>query len=260
MKSYRLALIGKDVGYTKSPSVHKAIAQAIGVDIDFEVYDVGFAELDETVKRLFDGCDGFFVTKPFKTEIKRFLNAVDTECGVNFVRCSDRMGFNTDGTGFLLALDRNFPDWDANVKSALVLGAGGASMSVTEALLNRKKSVYVLNRTLMHAVKLCNTFNAELYYNQPAELIVNATTVGLKGDDVLTTLCILPDGFDYAVDLIYEPSETPFLRRCKRTGAKTLNGKDMLVYQAIVGDQILMNNETNVQTVFDNVMQILNGK
>ncbi|MCM1368136.1 MAG: shikimate dehydrogenase [Roseburia sp.] len=252
---YKSALLGRDISYTRSPEIHSAIAGVLGITIDFRVADVPYDRLDTAVAGLLSDCDGFFITKPYKQDIKRYLDRTETRCGVNFVRCGDKTGFNTDGAGFMRALERAFGG-AAEINSVLVLGSGGAAYSVAEALVNAGKRVFVLNRTLMHSAKLCAALGAEMYVNQPAELIVNCTSAGLHGEDVLNELCVMPD-FEYAYDLIYSPPETPFLRRCKASGAKTCNGRDMLVYQAIEGDRILTGKDFDVQSVFEAVNRSL---
>ncbi len=252
----KCALIGCDIGYTRSPEVHRAIAAALGEEIAFDVIDVANDGLGAAVGRLLDEYDGFFVTKPYKNDVKKYLSSVDTRCGVNLVRCADRSGHNTDGVGFIRALDRAFDDWRDRVNGALVLGAGGAAYSVAESLLAAGKRVYVLNRTMLNAAKLTLALGAELYVNQPAELVVNCTSLGLHGEDVLTGLCVPPQ-FDYAFDLIYSPPETPFLKRCAAAGARIANGRDMLAYQAIEGDLLLLNRQADVNGVFEKVDCIL---
>lgn len=254
---FKLALLGRDIAYTRSPSVHGAIAKAMGVDIDFKVVDATYDELGAAVRRLIDECDGFFVTKPYKTDIKRYLNDVETRCGVNLVRCSDKRGFNTDGVGFVRALDKSMSGWRDKVNGALVLGAGGAAYSVAEALAGAGKRVYVLNRTVVNAAKLCSTVGAELYVNQPAQLVVNCTSVGSNGEDVLSKLCVLPE-FDYAFDLIYS-TETPFLRRCRNGGATVCDGRDMLIYQAIEGDKILLGKDIDTESLYEKVLDAAGG-
>ncbi len=231
------ALLGCDISYTLSPSVHAEIAKALNVEMSFDVIDVPIDRLDGAVKKLLGGYDCFYVTKPYKTDVIKYMAELKTNVGVNFVMTRGAVGYNTDGMGFISALDYRFGDWRKDVSSALVLGAGGAAYAVTEALLRAGKKVYVLNRTVMHAAKLCRRLGAELYLNQPAEMIINCTSAGLHGEDVLTGLCILPE-FDYAYDLIYSPEVTPFLRRMKKAGANTANGREMLVFQAIEGDKI----------------------
>ncbi len=103
----------------------------------------------------------------------------------------------------------------------------------------------------MNAAKLCNALGAEIYLNQPAEMIVNCTSLGLKGEDALAGLCVLPD-FEYAYDLIYSGGRTPFLNRCEQAGAKVSDGMDMLVFQAIEGDKILIG-DIDVGKVFEQV-------
>ncbi len=254
---YKLALLGMDIGYTKSPEVHRAISEVAGIDIDFSVCDVAYDRLGQEIARLERETDGFFVTKPYKTEVKRYIRSCETSCGVNFVRTGDMRGFNTDGVGFIRALDRGFGGWRDKVRGALVLGAGGAAYSVAEALVNCGINVYVLNRTLMNAAKLCKTVGAEIYLNQPTELIVNATSLGLNGEDALAALCVVPQ-FEYAYDLIYSPPETPFIRRNRNAGAKTLNGADMLLFQAIEGDAILTGNALDVVGIFNKASVLLN--
>ncbi len=248
------ALLGGGIQYTKSPEVHAAIAKTVGEELIFDVVDVDFGALDGAVEKLFGGYDGFFVTKPYKTEIKRYLEKANTECGVNFVSSRDRSGYNTDGDGFMRALARAFGEI-GSIKSALVLGAGGAAYSVTEALKKSGRTVYVLNRTLMSAVKLCSTLGAELYTNQSAELVVNCTSLGTNGEDVLTALCVLPK-FEYAFDLVYT-DKTPFLKRCEKEGARVADGRDMLVYQAIEGDKKLFGRDFDTEATFEKVDKIL---
>ncbi len=259
---FKAALLGRDISYTRSPAVHKAIAQALGIEIDFEVCDVMLDMLDCAAERLLSSTDGFFITKPYKNDIKRYLDSVDTRCGVNFVHCREKRGYNTDGVGFISSLDGSFPFWRDEVNSALVLGAGGAAYAVTEALINAGKKVYVLNRTVMNAAKMCAALGAEIYLNQPAELIVNCTSLGLKGEDALYSMCVLPE-FKYGFDLIYSPEVTPLLKRLADAGCKTKNGADMLVYQAIAGDKILFGADVppfDTEEVFKEVNKILNDK
>ncbi|MDE6401358.1 MAG: hypothetical protein K2L54_01960 [Clostridiales bacterium] len=252
---YRLALLGRDISYTRSPSVHAAIAQATGEDIRLDVADVGYDMLGSAVDKLLAEYDGFFVTKPYKTDVKKYIG-FEMSGGVNVVRCKDRAAFNTDGAGFMRALDGNFEDWRNDVNGALVLGAGGAAYSIASELKKSGKRVYVLNRTLKHALRLCAECGAELYINQPAELVVNCTSLGINGEDVLRALCVLPN-FKYAFDLVYGRGSTPFLNRCAASGASVADGKDMLIYQAIEGDKILLGRDWDVPTVFGQVSEIL---
>lgn len=252
----KTALIGRNISYTLSPKVHTAISKQIGEVIDFEVIDIPYDSLESTVHGLIGSHDGFFVTKPYKNDVKKYLNC-DIVGGVNVVRSQDCAAFNTDGNGFIRALDRNFGGWRDKVNSALVLGAGGAAYSVASALTSLGKKVYVLNRTLMHALKVCSLVkNTELYANQDAELVINCTSVGTNYEDVLKTLCVMPK-FDYAYDLIYAVGDTPFMRRVRAAGGQAANGLDMLIYQAIEGDAILLEKQLDIERIFEQVKKEL---
>lgn len=246
---YNISLLGRDIGM-QSPRIHSAVARAMGADIDFSVCDVPFDRLEATVNELLTEAHGFFVTKPYKTEIAKLLDA--GESSINVVRCGDKSAVSTECDGFLRAIDMAFPEWKARVNGVLVLGAGGAAGVVLQALVSSGKKAYVLNRTAMRAARLCTATGAELYVNQPCEMIVNCTSVGENGEDILKALCVLPE-FDYAYDLIYSTERTQFLRRCANAGAKTANGMDMLIYQAIEGYKFLLSSQANTEKIFDEV-------
>lgn len=252
---YKLALIGRDIAYTRSPEVHGAIAKAIGADISFKVFDLKGGSPSNALPQLYSEFDGFFVTKPYKTEMKRYVNTALPS--INAVRSRDKTAFCTDGVGFIRALDTDFDDWRNEVNAVLVLGAGGAAYAVTSALAELGKKVYLLNRTLKNAVTLARSVaGAELYVNQPAEMVVNCTSLGGSGEDALAALCVLPS-FAYAFDLVYVGGETVFLQRCARAGARVVGGLDMLIYQAIEGDRLLLDIDMDVRDVYDKVKKQL---
>lgn len=255
---FKIALLGRDIGCTKSPAVHAAIGQALNIEVQFDVFDTPYDRLGATVNNLLRDYDGFFVDKPYKSEIKRFINGA--ESSVNVVRCADKAAYNTDGKGFICALDRNFEGWQTRVKSALVLGTGGAAHSVVNALTAASKKVYVLGRSVINAARLVAKYdNAELFSNQTAELIVNCTPLGTNGEDALSAFCVLPS-FEYAFDLVCS-SHTPFLRRCSNGGAQVADGTDMLVYQAIESNKILLNKCFDEENVYSRVMaQLYDGR
>ena len=252
---YKIALLGRDISYTKSPAVHRAIAKALCEDIAFDVFDTPYDKLSGAVATLLSDYAGFFVTKPYKTEIKRFIPGADFS--VNLVRCADKTAYSTDGVGLVRALDRNFPDWGANVNAALVLGTGGAAHAAVGALTSAGKKVYVLGRSVVNAAKLISQHSgAELYTGQSAELAVNCTPLGLNGEDALSAFCVRPT-FMYAYDAVYTDTITPFLRRNRNNGALVADGTDMLIYQAIEGDRILLKKEFDVQMVYKFAAKLL---
>ena len=251
----KLALLGKDISYTLSPDVHCAIARTLGKEMTFDTVNISSETLAITVDRLLSEYDGFFVTKPYKLDVKQYVG-FNRAASINVVRSRDRAVAETDGDGFLLALDRNFADWRIDVNNALVLGAGGAARSVATALSAQGKRVFILDRTAVRAAKLCTAIGAELYANQSAQLIVNCTSAGWNGEDVLHSLCVLPE-FDYAFDLVYARGGTPFIKRCAQSGGRATDGTDMLIYQAIEGEKFIYGRDLDTEKVFDGVKKIL---
>lgn len=253
---YKLALLGRDIGYTRSPEVHRAIARAVDMDERFDVFDVKYDELMGAIDMLTSEYDGFFVTTPYKQTVKQFITG-ERGGAINVVRSRDRAVFDTDGIGFILALDGSFSGWREKVNDVLVMGAGGAAHSVAAALVKNGKRVYVLDRTTMNAARLASSHSGvTLYTNQPTELAVNCTSVGRNGEDILKTLCVLPE-FDYAFDLVYADGGTRFLRRAATNGAHVADGKDMLIYQAAEGVKLITGEDFDTQSVFAQVKRIL---
>lgn len=250
---YKTAILGMDIGYTRSPEIHAAIAKAAGYENVCEKKDVQSGDLGKTVDDLLLHYDGFYVTKPYKNEVKRYIGCADTGA-VNVVRSRDKKAANTDAIGFLLAMDRAFPDWNS-CGAALVLGAGGAAWAAVTALKTRGQKVYVLSRNNVESAKLCKATGAELYANQPAELCVNCTSAGTDGD-VLNELCVVPS-FKYAYEMYYAAPSTPFTERAAKSGSRTATGLDMLVYQAIKGDAFLFDKNFDTERVFETVIKTL---
>lgn len=250
---FNIPLLGRDIE-KQSLRIHAAVAKAMGASMEFSAYDVPFDRLESAVKELLAYSYGFFVAKPYKNEVAKILNAIEN--GVNVVRCADKRAISTDGPCFLRAIDKAFPEWRNSVNGVLVLGAGCAANAVAQAIVSSGKKAYILNRTAMRAARLCASVGAELYVNQPCEMIVNCTSVGGNGEDILKALCVFPE-FDYAFDLICSSERTQFLRRCENAGAKTANGIDMPIYRAIEGEKFLLSSRAEAEKVFDKVKNLL---
>jgi shikimate dehydrogenase len=154
-------------------------------------------------------------------------------------------GDNTDCTGFLGALDQDAPEWDRNPGTALVLGAGGAARAIVHALQLRKmKRIFLINRTRENAAKLAGDFGTPVevvdFGDLPdvmdsAQLLVNTTSLGMRGQPPLTLdLTRLPP---YAVvsDIVYVPLETSLVKAAKTRGLRAVSGIGMLLHQAVPG-------------------------
>lgn len=245
MRTLKLAVIGKDVSQSTSPEMHSFIAERMGNVIDYVKLSVPEDEFLSRAESLFGKFDGFNVTIPYKLSIIPYLSSLDGDAGVfgavNTVRTSDRTGYNTDGLGFALMLKNG--GVEVGGKRALVLGAGGAGRSVAKKLLDGGADVFIYDNRPESALGVAREFAGvtaleripeESYY-----LIVNATGVGMH-----KTVGVSPVGAELialceaAVDLIYVPRESEFLRIARSLGKKVINGEAMLFYQAYFAECI----------------------
>ena len=251
-KTLRLGLIGKDVSKSVSGDIHAFILGAWGYACEYETLSVKKEDFDSAITYLLGDFDGFNVTIPFKRDVMAYLDEVTGDafsCGaVNTVSCATRQGFNTDGVGFLLML--RLAGVEVQGKKVFVLGAGGAGRSVAAALKNAGATVFVYRRNKEKLTELCNELGVQAVENPESggyEMIINCTGVGMHG-----TVGVSPVGTQafagakWAVDLIYEPKQSEFLRIADGLGISTLNGEAILFYQAYYADCIYLEKEPSV--------------
>ncbi len=231
--------------------MQEAAFQAVGLKafyLPFEVRAPEFRRLMRGRRRL--SLDGFNVTVPYKETVLSYLDGLNPFArsigAVNtVVRKGNRwIGFNTDADGFVRSLEKE-ARFRIRGKRILILGAGGSARAVAYALASRGAgSIAIVNRTpartrrvisdyrhLFRSVDWKSVSLTEADRKGEADLVVNATSVGLKpGDPSL----ISPARFlkrTLFVDLIYRPAETRFLRLARQSGHRTLNGMTMLIHQ-----------------------------
>jgi 3-dehydroquinate dehydratase/shikimate dehydrogenase len=183
---------------------------------------------------------GFSVTMPYKTEIMKHLDktdAVTQKIGAcnTVIRGADGhlYGFNTDVAGVIRPLEQRMAISGAKF---LVLGAGGAARAAVFGLKERGAEVYVLNRTLAAAQKLAKQAKAKCV--QKANLaklsfdaIINATSVGMKGEQEKPLLSEKELNTRYAFEMVYSPAETKFTKMARAKGIHVIPGVEMFVHQ-----------------------------
>ncbi len=254
----KLAVIGKDVSQSQSPSMHTFILHNMGEDCTYDRVSIPEGEFSARIHSVFDEYDAFNVTIPFKQEIIPHLSHL---CGdaadfgaVNTVLSGTRTGYNTDGFGFLLMLQNH--GVEIKGKSFLVLGAGGAGRSCIRKLTQSGAKVFAYQRTEEKLKKVYEEIGGFTPLREvpimPFDVIVNCTGIGMH-DTVGQSPVIAFEGGERApvgrqllslcgtaVDLIYVPAQTEFLRIAKEEGKKTVNGASMLFYQAYMAGCIYL--------------------
>jgi shikimate dehydrogenase len=239
----KFLVIGNPIEHSLSPALHNYWIKSNGIDAIYEKQKIVEGELEQLIAQIKKKkIDGINVTVPFKKIIIPFLDELSVEAkntqSVNTLYLKDNkvVGHNTDIIGFETSINKS--KYDVFNKEVLILGAGGVVPSIIFALNKMKVSkIKVSNRTKEKAEDLKKIFkNIELieWGEIPNfDIIINATSVGLKEDDNLKLDFSLIYGNKFFYDVIYNPSETNFLKIGKNVGGQTLNGKLMFIYQAL---------------------------
>jgi shikimate dehydrogenase len=257
----RLAVLGYPVAHSASPRLHQPALDAFQIHASYvrlEVAPGDLAQAFDLMRELgFIGCN---VTVPHKFEAMSCCSRVSPQAqilgAVNTVvfSHSETLGHNTDGPGFIAAIEEAF-DIDTRKIHTLILGAGGGAGQAiaTQCCLAKPARLTLVNRSLDKIQALATRLNhlspeteiLTLTLDDPelkshchqADLIVQTSSLGLKPNDpeVIPSDHFLPHHCAY--DTIYEPSETRFLADARRTGCKTDNGLSLLIHQGALAFQ-----------------------
>lgn len=244
-------VIGWPVAHSRSPLIHAYWLAQHGIAGDYRREPVAPAQLPEFLRQLAArGYVGANVTLPHKEAVLAFAEADDRARAVGAANTlwldHDRLrATNTDVEGFLGNLDASVPQWDAGLRTATVLGAGGAARAVIFALLQRGIGrIFVVNRSRDKALALRQRFGERVHaraWEQAGDalaasgLVVNATSLGMSGQPELRIdLAPLPSRA-VVCDTVYTPLRTELLRQAERLDLDTADGLGMLLHQAVRG-------------------------
>ena len=221
----RCGLLGEKLGHSYSPQIHAELA-----DYEYKLYEKAPDEVEAFVRE--GDWHGLNVTIPYKkTVIPLCSELSDTARAIGSVNTLLRrpdgtiFGDNTDAFGFETLLDRTVPG-SIEGKKALVLGTGGASVTVCAVLLGRGAQVVPISRS--------GEDNYEnLGRHADARLLVNATPVGMypKNGVSPVELSAFPK-LEAVLDVVYNPARTALLMQAESRGIPCAGGLTMLVAQA----------------------------
>ena len=260
----KFVVIGNPIEHSLSPILHNFWIKNNGIDAIYEKQKLNEDELEQQILQVKEKkISGINVTVPFKKTIIPFLDELSIEAestqSVNTIYLKDNkvIGHNTDIFGFETSIKKS--KYNLTDKEVLILGAGGVVPSIIFALNKMKISkIKISNRTKDKADNLKTLFkNIEIieWGEVPNfDMIINATSLGLKKEDKINLdfSLISKNGFFY--DVIYNPRETNFLKTGKSLGCTILNGKLMFIYQALLAFNIWHKLEPNVD---ENVIKLL---
>ena len=232
-------VIGNPISHSLSPELHNFWLKKNNINAVYEKKKLEETELKNFIDNLRnDKIHGINVTVPFKNKVIKYLDKLSLEVektdSVNTIykNGNEIIGHNTDVAGFELGLRHS--KISVLHKSALILGAGGVVPSIVYSLLGMGcKKIFLSNRTIEKAENIKKKFNEVeiLKWGEipDFDIVINATSVGLKGDSLDLEFKVKDKIF---YDVIYNPKETQFLIKAKQKGNKIENGRFMFVYQA----------------------------
>ena len=232
-------VIGNPINHSLSPELHNFWIKKNKINAVYDKIKLEEPELKDFINKLRnEEIHGINVTVPFKNKVIKYLDKlsleVETTDSVNTIYKSgnELIGHNTDVAGFELGLRHS----KINVlhKSILILGAGGVVPSIIYSLLSMGcKKIFLSNRNIEKAENIKKKFNEieVLKWRKipDFDIVINATSVGLKGESLDLDLDTKDKVF---FDVIYNPKETQFLKKARENGNRVENGKFMFIYQA----------------------------
>ena len=239
----KFLVIGNPIEHSLSPILHNYWIKNNSINAIYEKRKLDESELDELILQIKQKkIDGVNVTVPFKKTIIPLLDELSTEAentqSVNtlYLRDNKVIGHNTDIIGFQTSIKKS--KYDISNKEIFILGAGGVVPSIIFALNKMKVSkIKISNRTIENAENVKKLFkNIEIieWGEVPNfDMIINATSIGLKKEDYINLDFSLVSKNCFFYDVIYNPTETNFLKTGKKMGNITLNGKLMFIHQAL---------------------------
>ena len=246
-------VVGYPIKHSRSPLIHGHWLKKAGLAGSYTRQAVAPDDFAGFISRLKSGESGFVggnVTIPHKEasftladrpdELSAELGAANTL----WLEEGRLHATNTDGYGFLANLDAAAPGWNRTDR-AVILGAGGASRAIIQAVRDRGVGeIHVVNRTMSRAQELADRFGPKVHAHpmealgevtKGAGLFVNTTSLGMDGAPAPAIDFSPLAGGAVVTDIVYVPLVTPILRQAIDQGFVTVDGLGMLLHQAVPG-------------------------
>lgn len=262
-------LLGNPVEHTKSPIIHNNLAEMTGANLTYVPFHVEEGYIEDAVKGAYAlNLLGLNVTVPYKSDVIPFLKDIDplaAQIGAvnTLVRTEDGYkGYNTDMPGLYRAMCSDGVRTEG--EKVLILGAGGVARAVAMLMVQKgAEEIILMNRTVERAQKIADEVSGIIaeatqtafakpvvramamgdYNTLPEDekyLVIQATSVGMHPNDEDV---VIADGEFYkkvhtGYDLIFNPSETKFMKLVKTGGGRSFNGLKMLLYQGVIAYEL----------------------
>lgn len=248
-----LGIIGDPVSHSLSPVMQNAALAHLRLPYIYVPFHVKPEGLKDFFRKLkIRRIAGLNVTIPHKQGVIPFLDSLSREAkligAVNTIILRNKkwVGHNTDGEGYVTSLKRE-AGYNVRGKHVTLIGAGGAARAIAVTLgMEGAREVLILNRTAKRAFDLAHELNRKFAYTVfaasrlekvepyiwPAtDLLINATSVGMKSASELRIPLQKLKATALVSDIVYTPFETPLLKKARRHKLKIHYGWGMLLYQ-----------------------------
>ena len=248
-KIKKFLVIGNPINHSLSPELQNYWLKKNNINAIYDKQRLDIDDLKNFVLKIKSKeIAGANITVPFKKEIIPFIDKLTPESegtdSVNTILLNkgETVGYNTDIIGFEKAIKET--NYNFLKKKVLILGAGGVVPSIIFALQRMGvKHIMLSNRTKLKAEELKNYYKKKNSNENIItvvdwgelpnfDVIINATSVGLKRDQTLNLDFSKIEKGKFFYDVIYNPKETNFLKAGKQLGNQTENGKKMFIYQS----------------------------
>ena len=243
-------VIGDPIAHSKSPLIHNFWLAKLGIDAEYRTAHVKSEDLGSYIENrsadpFWRGCN---VTAPHKIAVIDHVtdpgNIRDGIGAMNTIARGDGgalFGTNTDAGGFYMPI----AEVPIEGQPVVVIGSGGAARAVLFALSRcGVGDVTVIARNGLAAAGLLARFGLKGQVKPmgaripPARLLVNTTTLGMKGQPALDVDLSPFDEDAVVYDLIYAPLVTPLMAEAEARGLFAIGGLDMLIGQARIGFEL----------------------
>lgn len=260
-------IIGNPVAHSLSPAMHNAAFAALGENRVYVPFPV--TRLESVLAALRDlGISGLSVTIPYKESVLIRLDEIDPAAArigaVNTIQLREAggervlFGTNTDWLGANRALAEEI---SLAGSRAVILGAGGAARAIGFGLMEAGASIEIHSRTEKRGRALAETLGCPWLPlaqtgSRPAEILVNATSVGMSPNvaespvpgDVLRSFAVV-------MDIVYSPLQTRLLREAAAAGCRCVDGLQMLLYQGVAQWELWVGRTAPVEVMRAALMQ-----
>jgi len=247
-------VVADPVAHSLSPVVHNAALAAAGIDAVYVPFRVPADQLDEFMAGAARWpLSGLSVTLPHKEAVLR--HAARADALVTAIGAANTLSFgpngiaaaNTDATAAVESLvagiqadEQPAVGESLRVKTAIVLGAGGAARAVAFSLKQRGIEVTVASRTLERGRKIaaevgCRAIDWAARHRMPYDCVVNATPIGMHpnvNDSPYDKEHLRP--YMVVFDTVYNPENTLLIKEARSVGCRVVTGVDMFVRQAAI--------------------------